>query len=317
MPSHTGTGKHPDQNRTVAFAWQVLSAANLPFRTSGLMHVVGFTTMGHAISAACKTLPINLDTDSAAHPVANATENLKACREQIVCRCKVLGVCPPGMTTAPTTGYPRHEPNYYCLKFGLCYFLPAHLRPEQHFKKLAEGREKKCLDAEGNPEWCSAPGAAPNPEWGDLALGFARSVHGRDPLLQRRRYRQQTSEEGRIPPTYDAEGDLTNIAALSRVIKGADERGKMFVRKVEGDCDPFLLELLRERIQGSPPIMAGQSCGEVPKGVIVNGQPTLLPDTPNGEPPTISRWWSVPEPYKLTRALWRHYCSISGQDGQS
>jgi len=101
------------------------------------------------------------------------------------------------------------------------------------------------------------------------------------------------------------------------VIKGADERGKMFVRKVEGDCDPFLLELLRERIQGSPPMMAGQSCGEEPKGVIVNGQPTLLPDTPDGEPPIISRWWSVPEPYKLTRALWRHYCSISGQDGQS
>ena len=51
--------------------------------------------------------------------------------------------------------------------------------------------------------------------------------------------------EGRIAPTYDALGDLTGVTILSRVVRGADAEGKMFVRKVDGGCSDFLLQLLK------------------------------------------------------------------------
>ena len=135
--------------------------------------------------------------------------------------------------------------------------------------------------------------------------------------------------EGRIAPTYDALGDLTGVTILSRVVRGADAERKMFVRKVEGGCSDFLLQLLKERIKGAPILMTRKPVAKLrtaaagKPGQQAEQQAALQPD-PTGsrnassplllEPHTAAEMEALGSEYRLTRALWRHYCSINGQD---
>ena len=185
--------------------------------------------------------------------------------------------------------------------------------------------------------------------------------------------------EGRIAPTYDAEGDLTGVTTLtptpnpypdpypyplpepepqpyaiqvtilSRVVRGADAEGKMFVRKVDSGCSNFLLALLKERIQGAPILMTRKRqklrSAKTGQQAALQPEPTANPNhNPNHEPapnpnpkqaalqpeatassanassplplepPTPAEMEALGSEYRLTRALWRHYCSINAQD---
>ncbi len=65
-------------------------------------------------------------------PFDNATEVADQCRREAICRCKIFGdVCPPGVTTDPSSKYPRHDSNHYCKVYSLCGDdLPDHLLRE-------------------------------------------------------------------------------------------------------------------------------------------------------------------------------------------
>ena len=66
------------------------------------MYVVGFLTSGHAISASCDALPINLDLDPSVRPSARAEQNARVCQEDAVCRCKVCGRCLTSPSPSPS-----------------------------------------------------------------------------------------------------------------------------------------------------------------------------------------------------------------------
>ena len=141
------------------------------------------------------------------------------------------------------------------------------------------------------------------------------------------------------------------MTILSRVVRGADAEGKMFVRKVDAGCSNFLLALLKERIQGAPILVTrarqklrsaktGQQAALQPEATANpnhnhNHEPAPNPN-PNPkqaalqpgatassanassplplEPPTPAEMEALGSEYRLTRALWRHYCSINAQD---
>ena len=194
----------------------------------------------------------------------------------------------------------------------------------------------KCIDAAGEPAFCSAAGTRPAPgrqfrdanalastPAGNGNEAGARQTHGGPPRSVRLSRDVGDDEEGRIAPTYDALGDLTGVTVLSRVIRGADAEGKMFVRKVDGGCSEFLLQLLKERVLGAPILMTRKPVGKLRAGVAKPAQEAALQPESTGrnssnplplEPPTEAEMESLPSEYRLTRALWRHYCSINGQD---
>ena len=112
------------------------------------------------------------------------------------------------------------------------------------------------------------------------------------------------------------------MTILSRVVRGADAEGKMFVRKVDAGCSNFLLALLKERIQGAPILMTRkrQKLRSAKTGQQAALQPDATASSANAssplplEPPTPAEMEALGSEYRLTRALWRHYCSINAQD---
>ena len=67
------------------------------------------------------------------------------------------------------------------------------------------------------------------------------------------------------------------MTILSRVVRGADAEGKMFVRKVDAGCSNFLLALLKERIQGAPILMTRKRQKLRSAKVTLSPNPTLAP----------------------------------------